>query len=1591
MAADDSGEQLLMRFGIDLDPVRKASDAIRQILTSLNTLADQVKSNAGQATSASSVQINALKDAAQAATASALKGVEAEKLRSAALQEQTSELQKHAAVQRQVAQSTAEGLAAAKLKREQLQTEILEKRKSLAESKAETAEIQKQAAEIRKKRLEEAGERRARGEESEGEATLGHSKIMGRLFTSVTEGLTGEGLAGSIAGGVLAGEGIAGGITLAVEGLKHFVEKLKDVSIESGSIAKLESVFNALATQGGHNAVQMMNELQESTLGLVSRLTLLKSSTEAMRAPYNFTAEQVKQLSHDIVVLSEASGHTAEEGMKALMQAFAVGRPYLLGAATGVVSLRDVLRDLPTAVDPVTRSMLEWQRAEKMIHQQAEAIGSSLPESLENISTRLKVSMENLRLAFGAGLNESFGIGKLGHDSEALAGAFAKMEAEARTLGNSLGKAFQVMGTGLDFAARHVDLLVDAFRMLGAVLTVAALDRFLSLIISTSKAIKESEIVTMAWAAAQKLLNAVMAESTIISIGPAAAEAAEGLSAAATATQMLTGAFDAFMASSGPVGAVLIGLTGITYGLISANSTLSDVIEKQTGLVPTLTEKWKALDETFEDHPFLLPILSGTFDKDMMKHLADIVEKRKQQNKIMGEMQNNSSLSSPEAMDVWGRNAFGPAWDNQGIEDPQLEARNARARLQMKQSAAREQLTLTKQRIAAEQDLDQEAYSTGEESFKEHLDKMRDIAKQTRDASIAEAKINLAAQLADSAAELKAGMKTQVEYQAEVKKANSDFHTAQAQAETAYQTALTKANMEGIQDRRRAALSEIQMHAQIQEQRIHAQETIAQKNLQTGTISPKDFFRQRLEQIQHLADVQIEEADRTYEHSLHQEADLQKRADAINKSVSEGMNSIDVLVANQPQIQLQAIVRRFSPQQKALQEQFEALQQQPGLEDPDKMLGELQQNLGEQMQAYIGQLQQLTDEGQAYSETWWETYQRMEQVYQLQVRYNKELQNTSGLMQPISQAFTSLNNITDLWTSKFAKNFSSVISMGAKALGKASQRRAVLMGTENVHKSPEQAAFEAEAASTQATLGNVTSSAQTMGNSLSAVGQAALLARDYLVRLSSAPVPQILQTQSKELTAMIGGPSPSLIPGATVVHGTPTFTGLQTQSLELGETIPEERATPYEPGKSSAGDKVDAFVSKLDAAVGALTDFIGAVTHSRSAVAGAVGGGMSGFGAGSAIGGGLSKFGAFGKLLGQYGGAAGAGIGMVIGGITGAKNAAIANEVSSLNNTYSSIMRSFQQNTDNLNATIVQLKDLIEQAQVAEDNSKKGGSQFASLITQYSQELDSLTNQQSSMISQLETQLAIFDTPSGMQSFLNNLNDIIQQYDKFSGAARNARDLADANSWLTDSLSNFTTSLHSNFVSGEESAINDALSLNELLSERTELLTNLNDQIQSILEQGVLTRQQTTAQKKGQQIYSLESNASKQLSTIDQQISLEQYKVSVEQYIFNLATTKIGLETQLLALQESQSSQQLAAIQALQQLIDALQNGNYNYSTIQSILSALGYSGAAANIPTKPGSNPAGSSSSADMDTSAASAYASRGVLGYGGYRGTNL
>jgi len=980
----------------------------------------------------------------------------------------------------------------------------------------------------------------------------------------------------------------------------------------------------------------------------------------------------------------------------------------------------------------------------------------------------------------------------------------------------------------------------------------------------------------------------------------------------------------------------------------------------------TLLNSMQAVYELMHalSHPFTGP--SSTVFADWVtrqKQIADDATKAMASFQHTGGQIQQDASQPKEKRPAIARNDTQDAGANRQQRD-----KRAQALLQERIAQAKLELEQKKNAIADEKAEDDEKYKYEQESLEQHYANMAKIAAESRDAAKAEAQQSFEAKKT----ELAATSTDAVVHAAKLKTIQAELHMALDRADAAYtQSARARADAQA-KDQQEAATKAVEGRLRAQESALSRQQKSLQGGLQQGTVDPDSYFQKQISFIQQEADAKIKAANDVYAIGVQNATKLQAKTDSVNSAIESAETALQALTANESQVRLQYVEKRFQPQQQAIQSQLGGLGQG---ENPTHLQEQMKDLLGQELVELEAQIKHLPE----FSDGWNVVYSKIEQTYQMQQKYNEELRKSHDLMQPIASSLQGMVGLMDsIWSSKFVKSLSAGMSSGISAIRNANQTgttiaNAIHPGSSEAKKDPQLQALEDAAKSAANTFGGVRSSASTLETGMSSLTSTVSMLTAAMSRLTTTAASDHLKASGALDSSLLYEPTPEM-----------TQTASDTK----------KSASSSAKAASSADDIPTRFAAGLTAATSELADFASAVTHSTSKLGGAISGGTAGYGAGQAANSAMSNMGGAMGSLSSYMPGIGAGIGVMMGMISGAKNAEMSSEMSALNSEYTSIMDAYHSNNDNLQETIAQMQELIAEAQVDEANSKKGGSTFASLISQYSEELNSLKNQQSSIISDMQTQLAIFSTPTGMQQYLSSLNSIIEEYDKFEGAAANASQLAEANSWLTDSLSSYTEQMENTYVNDEESGISDALNLNSLLSERSTLISDLNNSIQNVMEQGVLTRQQTSAQTKGQKIEKLESAASSQLSSINQEISLEQYKVGIETSLYNLAMTSMGLEAQLLALQEGQASQSLAAISALQTLINTLQSGSYNFGSISAILSSLGYSSVSitsGTVSTVSSSSGSSAASTSAMDSLVAAAYQSRATLGYASYRGGNL
>src|ERR1039458_240263 len=300
-----------------------------------------------------------------------------------------------------------------------------------------------------------------------------------------------------------------------------------------------------------------------------------------------------------------------------------------------------------------------------------------------------------------------------------------------------------------------------------------------------------------------------------------------------------------------------------------------------------------------------------------------------------------------------------------------------------------------------------------------------------------------------------------------------------------------------------------------------------------------------------------------------------------------------------------------------------------------------------------------------------------------------------------------------------------------------------------------------------------------------------------------------------------------------------------------------------------------------------------------------------------------------GGMAGPLGSIAGAAFGAILSSIVQKKQEQAEHYLMQMQLQFQSVTLALQTGQIGMNQAISEAISLRNDVQAQMNNSsKKKRSAYQQEIQGMSQQIQQLQAQQVQQIQQLYEQVNTVGA-SPLNAFTQQLQQIITQYTQFAGAATTTEQLATATEWLTKSLQGYAQTQMTAMNQAKTGAIQDAIQLNDLYVQRNELLQQEANTEYNIMTQGILTRQQTTAQSKMEQIALMKQQDSLQLQNLNEQISAAQFRVDAEKQIFNLATTRVGLEMQLLAMQNQSTTLQMAQVAALQQVVMAMQSGNF--------------------------------------------------------------
>jgi hypothetical protein len=372
---------------------------------------------------------------------------------------------------------------------------------------------------------------------------------------------------------------------------------------------------------------------------------------------------------------------------------------------------------------------------------------------------------------------------------------------------------------------------------------------------------------------------------------------------------------------------------------------------------------------------------------------------------------------------------------------------------------------------------------------------------------------------------------------------------------------------------------------------------------------------------------------------------------------------------------------------------------------------------------------------------------------------------------------------------------------------------------------------------------------------------------------------------------------------------------------------------------------------------GSAASQLGTLSKGITSMMGMVGGVMQTFKTTGAFQGamaGAASFGQIGSMVGgPIGGAVGAVVGGIAGAISGAMRAATERMAERLVAAFNAVIQEVQSGNQTLGAGIALSIQQIQTTVTSLSGKKGGRDDLKQILPNMEQQLAQLQAQQKAVLQSMDQQVTALNAPLAYQGQLGSIQTIITAYQQYIQAGGN---VVTANQYLQDSFQNLVTQGMQQLNQDEQDAVNNALNYNNLLLQRQTLIQNTNSEIQQIMSQGVAVRQVPEGVSKAIQIQQLMLNSSQQMDQLNQQISVSQYQLTVQQKIFGLATTRIGLENQLVILQNEQTNYSMQQIEALGNVVGAF--STKLPTSMQGAEQELGFGGAFVNPSTEPGLKP---------------------------------
>lgn len=833
---------------------------------------------------------------------------------------------------------------------------------------------------------------------------------------------------------------------------------------------------------------------------------------------------------------------------------------------------------------------------------------------------------------------------------------------------------------------------------------------------------------------------------------------------------------------------------------------------------------------------------------------------------------------------------------------------------------------------------------------------------------------------------------------AKEKAANMQAKEQSIQAEAQYQKQLAQLLFQRLQDEMAAQKTYESEVLKLRKEGIDAQTKALESHFKDGEVSAELYLQKREELIKRELAVELEAYQAEYNSSKKTAQDKAKFDIESAEARAQAEKQLAQLKENNDQIELQAAENRYKKELEfntALQ-QLTSYQAQTGVPGATgQNIAVLQQGMDieeQRLKVLNSMLDDMNKKNEQGSAEWFQVVKDIGDANARLVEFNKKLAEAKDIATPLANIFEQIAKIfgssqTGKWLASLAQGmkelaqWSKQVSEQGGGKSQIRQLGSSFMGlfhrggveVPKPPKSPQEVADESTKKFAKSTddaakqlLGLAKSSKDT-ATKLQSDWQKAIenlnnelkAAADNLggkfqplidaANNAAAALNNLAQSaggkggnQSQQGQFVAAGGSMAGLGGATndnaqaptneygvtgtlpgADNGASQISSILSDTAKSAEQLSASLKKPTS-GLDQFAGKLSGLLNKLGGYAQGIGSFIQGISGAKSTGQGILSGAMGGM--------------QFGAQFGPWGAAIGAAVGATIGGIVGHKEAIAQAQAEAIKSKLEQIKEQLANNTITMGAAIGQLEQLrstvvSEMRSTGKKGNKAGLPQELQAIND---QINQLLDEQKKILTDLSTQLGILLEPTQYQEILTNISEIISKYQQFaSAAAGNTAAMTEANQWLVASLGQYATTMSNNVRSANEQAISDAEKLIDLQSE----LNNMQLQEYDILTRGVMGRQRSQAQQKGSEIEQVEQ----QKQQVQSEYQLQKYKVDAESKMFNLAQSRLGLEQQMVQLQEQDFDLWAAQVQAMQKTLGQLQSALGPGGTLPAgLLSATG-------------------------------------------------